>query len=329
MLDALSTTFSKTLILLIKSFRLSSLFPALCFVVAHLLFILLHFSERDLLAWINDEGLGFVAFVVFLLTVLVGYTLSYLNYPIIYLFEGYPFRETLWGRMMRAWYREQREWLEQQAQAESRQRARVDSEADSNAWTFYEDRLADRFPPRGKDCAPTELGNVIAAFEDYPSSRYGIDAVHMWSRILPILDERGYAVFVEREKEGFDFFLNFSLLSGVLAMESTVMRWLADQPVFTGIALVSLCAAFLFYHWGAVNCARNWGETIKTAFDLYRYDLAEKLALRPFTDEDDEMWIWWVISSLVKRGSLEELYKVFDYFLLRNMRGGARCGDEE
>ena len=79
-----------------------------------------------------------------------------------------------------------------------------------------------------------------------------------------------------------------------------------EQPRFTWIALGSLSAAFLFYHWGAVNCARNWGETVRTAFDLYRYDLAKRLALEPFGDMLEEHIRWEAFSSFIKRGSYED-----------------------
>jgi hypothetical protein len=166
--------------------------------------------------------------------------------------------------------------------------------------------LADCFPPDSDRCAPTALGNVMAAFEAYPSQRYGIDAVYMWPRLLPVLNEKKYAIFVEREKEGLDFFLNFSVLSGVLVVESVLFRWLLGWPMLTRVALVSGCVAFLFYYWGAVSCARNWGDTIKTAFDLYRYELAEWLALEPFGDKVDETRRWRAVSRFIKRGRWDD-----------------------
>ena len=96
MLDALSTTFTNTITLLAKSFRLSSLFPALCFVVTNYLLFLPYLVEYDVLAWLREEGFGHLIFLTFLLTALIGYVLNYLNFPLIYLAEGYPFRTTVW-----------------------------------------------------------------------------------------------------------------------------------------------------------------------------------------------------------------------------------------
>jgi len=290
MLDALSTTLTNTFILLIKSFRLSSLFPALCFVVTNYFLLLPRFYGGNSFSLLRDESFGRLIFLTFLLTALIGYILNYLNFPLIYLAEGYPFRNTWWGQLMIAWYRGRKARLEQLAKSSDRERR------------FYQDKLVDYFPPDSNGLAPTLLGNVIAAFEAYPSRRYGIDGVYMWPRLLPVLNKEKYAIFVEREKEGFDFFLNFSILSGVLAAESVLLRLFLGQPMFTWVALASGCVAFLFYYWGAVNCARNWGETIKTAFDLYRYQLAEQLALKPFKDKIDETRRWEAISYFIKRG---------------------------
>ncbi|MBN1888791.1 MAG: hypothetical protein JW850_12420 [Thermoflexales bacterium] len=285
MLNTLSTTFTETISLLIKSFRLSSLLPSLCFVSANLL-LLSQPYEHSAPAWLKDSNVGLL---ISLLTVLIGYTLSYLNFPLIYLIEGYPLRDTPWGKLMIAWYQDQKDALVAKSRGSNGQ--------------FYKDELLDCFPARDR-CAPTALGNVTAAFESYPSQKYGIDAVYLWPRLLPILNEQKYAVFVEREKEGFDFFLNFSVLSGALVIECVLLRLVWGWPALTAVALISGCAAFAFYQ-AAVWCARSWGETIKTAFDLYRYQLAEQLALEPFADKIDETRRWRAISGFIKQGDSE------------------------
>jgi len=303
MLDAFSTTFGNTVTLLIKSFRLSSLFPALCFVLVHCL-IFISSVEKNLPAWLKDGGLGLPILTIFLLTAFIGYILNYLNYPLIYLAEGYPFRDTPWGELMRWWYRCQRDKLERQARIEGSEES------------FYKDKLSDHFPPNPTRCAPTDLGNVTAAFEAYPSHRYGIDAVYLWPRILPVLNEQKYAVFVEREKEGFDFFINLTALSAILMMECVLIRCLLGWPVFTWVALTSGCAVFIFYQ-AAVWCALNWGEAIKTAFDLYRYQLAEQMSLLPFKDKKDETRRWKALSYFIKRYNIKcddpDIFGAFRY----------------
>ena len=118
------------------------------------------------------------------------------------------------------------------------------------------------------------------------------------------------------------------LLGGLFVLECVAARALLGWPGSALIPWTAVITSYVFYRL-AVPCAEKWYDWINAAFDLYRYDLAERLTLRPFKDEEDEMRMWWTISSLVKRGSLEESDRIFDYFLLRNMRGGTKCGDEE
>jgi hypothetical protein len=304
MLGALSTSLTETFSLVIKSFRLSSLFPALCFVWVNYFFFLPRLLEALGMRLENGNSIP----LLFLLTALIGYTLNYLNFPLIYLAEGYPFRKTEWGRFMISWYDARRDWLKQQCQD-----------------SLDKDHLSDCFPPEKKECAPTALGNVMLAFETYPPERYGIDAVYMWPRLLPVLREQKYAVFVEREKEGFDFFLNFAVLSGVLAVESVLLRLFLEQLLFTWVALVSVCAAFSFYQ-AAIRCAIQWGETVKTAFDLYRYQLAEKLALDPFVDKIDETEKWEDVSYFIKHDSGEE-FGAFHYPQPREKKSATLLGE--
>jgi len=156
--------------------------------------------------------------------------------------------------------------------------------------------------------APTALGNTIAAFEEYPKNRYGIEAVSLWPRLVPILSEENYAIFVEKEKAGFDFLLNLSLLMGIFTTECVIARLSGiDLPVI--IPAAGLLTAYLLYR-GAIQNASNWGETVKTAFDSYRYQLARRLSMKPFYNQKEESARWHAISQFIVKGSA---YDKFDY----------------
>ena len=36
---------------------------------------------------------------------------------------------------------------------------------------------------------PTKMGNILASYEDYPDSRYGMDSVFYWHRLWLIVDK--------------------------------------------------------------------------------------------------------------------------------------------
>jgi len=295
MISTLSATLTDTLNLLVKAFRLSSLFPAFCFALVQGALLVLHPYDQSFFLMLKNADLSVpntLIFFVFLLAALLSYLLNYLNPRLMFLAEGYPFLNTLWGRAMTAWYKEHKRWIEIQVDRD---------DLPEIAKLLYRDKLGDDFPRETERCGPTALANVTAAFETYSNQRYGIDAVYLWPRLVPILTKEKFAVFVEREKEGMDFFLNLSALSALLAVESIVLRLLLANPIFSWIALLSGCVAYLFYR-GTVYCAHSWGESIKTAFDLYRYELAGQLALAPFEDRKEEVERWTKLSRFIKYG---------------------------
>lgn len=305
MLEALSTNLGEAFRRVIASLRVSSLFPALCFVFLHHYCLLPFLAAHGLPLPSADLELP----ALLLLTALISYILRYLNFPIIRLMEGYQIRQNVVGKKMVEWHQARHDWLMEQKKLVSKAEQR-----------FIDDELGDYYPQR-EHIAPTKLGNVMAAFEAYPGRRYGIDGVYLWPRILPILDAKGYAPFVDREKEGLDFFLNFAVLSSVLAVELVTLRLLlALQPDLLGSssrrilswsAAIAGCLAYLFYRATIAN-ALNWGETIKTAFDLYRYALAEQLHLKPFRSKRGETEMWYDLSSFI-RGGTDESFNSFDY----------------
>ena len=70
--------------------------------------------------------------------------------------------------------------------------------------------------------------------------------------------------------------------------------------------------AYLFYRL-AVPCAGKWYDWINAAFDLYRYQLAEQLALKPFENAGEELALWWALSLFA--GGERENFEDFDYTL--------------
>jgi hypothetical protein len=321
MLQALSTSLGETFRSIIASFRLSSLFPTLCFVALQR-YVLLPYLARFGLPLELEEEASLAFFLI--LTALISYALRYLNFPLIRLIEGYPMRNTLLGRGMIRWHQARRDRLEEQRKhldglRKKASHERIVAEAKAEL-RFIADELGDYYPQRAH-VTPTSLGNVMAAFEGYPGERYGIDAVYMWPRILPILDAEKYAPFVDREKEGFDFFINFAVLSALLAFELLVLRFLLNlHPDLAASSVLSILTwsvciagglAYLFYR-AAIASALNWGETVKSAFDLYRYELAAQLALERFTDKDDETEKWQNFSYFLKRGGANSFMR-FNY----------------
>ena len=151
------------------------------------------------------------------------------------------------------------------------------------------------------DIVPTLLGNTIASFEKYAYDRYGINAVIMWPRLVPILQDQGFVPFVENEKTVFDFLLNLAFLILLLAIEVCLVTSIYN-PLKGGLISIGLgLVAFLLYKASVVG-ALNWGGTIEVAFDMYRGHLREALRLKEPTSLEQEQNDWRDLSKFYVDG---------------------------
>ncbi|MBN1934714.1 MAG: hypothetical protein JW934_08605 [Anaerolineae bacterium] len=183
-------------------------------------------------------------------------------------------------------------------------------------WVGYKRSLEGQkqfyYPASRTEIIPTRLGNIVAAFEGYAHSRYGMDAIYLWPRLTPILHSEGYAPFVEQEKAAFDFLLNLGYVSLFVGFELTFVFLLSFKLV---PATLSFCFApiiaysfYLFSHSAAIH----WGGRVKSAFDLYKEHLREKLHMRKPLSFDDEVKLWQRISDFYR--SSGRRFEEFDYY---------------
>ena len=136
---------------------------------------------------------------------------------------------------------------------------------------------------------PTLLGNILANYEDYPWSRYGMDSVFYWPRLWLAMD-RETREDIDREWAVADGLLSMAavcFLTGlvwiVIAIATAAWQWGGWRPVdwwgtrlpfasawltvSGGVSLEALC--YLLYRMSIPFHLRN-GELFKTAFDLFR-----------------------------------------------------------
>src|SRR2546426_6400845 len=127
------------------------------------------------------KSLAFAVGVAFV----VGALASTLNGEIYKLYEG----RNLWPKPLYAFCtaRQQRRVEKLLGRAE---KARIANDKHRRAELWYRLR---RYPvdEKGKRCAtrPTLLGDILAEYEEYPKSRYGMDSMFYWPRIWMTLDK--------------------------------------------------------------------------------------------------------------------------------------------
>jgi hypothetical protein len=127
---------------------------------------------------------------------------------------------------------------------------------------------------------PTMLGNILAEYERYPKSRYGIDSIFYWPRLWLTLEKD--------EKERID--ANWSVADGLLYASAAAffgaVCWLVYAAKIGATYLLSrsgselaisrlllgavwLLAGYLIYRL-SLPYHRSNGQVFKSLFDLYR-----------------------------------------------------------
>jgi hypothetical protein len=135
---------------------------------------------------------------------------------------------------------------------------------------LYERRRLDaelaRLPVRWDQTMPTRLGNILRAAEEYPSVRYGLASGVCWPRLYPLLSA-GLREALGQARATLNEMVRLTVWS--LAF----MVWVVWQPW----ALAGLPIAWLTYR-GMVQAAGVYGDLIRAAFDLHRFDLYKALS---------------------------------------------------
>jgi len=165
-------------------------------------------------------------------------------------------RSRRWSRRIDAKYAELDRLRNQSTASALQRRAVLDNE------------LA-HLPVQQAHAMPTLLGNLLRAAETYPQVRYGLDAVVCWPRLYFLLsDSLREEIGTARERLNESVrFLVWSLLFTIWTIQASWALW-------------SLVLAWLVYRQ-AVNAAGIYGDLVRTAFDLKRFDLYQSLGWSP------------------------------------------------
>jgi hypothetical protein len=127
--------------------------------------------------------------------------------------------------------------------------------------------------------------------------------------------DKDYAEQIGDVKSSFDFTLNGSLLSGLLAVLILVVHLLFPVGLATSrvwlpaaVEVLLLLAMSYGFYLATISRANAWGMTVKGAFDLFRWKLLESLgySFRPETLEEERA-LWNRISGRLIFSDLADL----------------------
>ena len=282
----LSTVLEKAEGLLSKRFIIAYWFPTFFAVVAALaLRVTVYTWEASWAWWLsltvgeNQTGQVWVLLAFLLLITLFAYLLQPFTRPLVQFFEGY-----LWPPFLRRWrtgHQQKRyhRWIEKAKLNDEITRAQA------------EDQLFYGFPLKG--LLPTRLGNAIRAAEGYGNAVYGMDLPFWWARLWPLLPE-GEQEAINDALTVLVALLHLATLLLVAAIDGTlyfvrcktIPLYLCLLPFVVGIGL-----AYLAYIAAAVQ-ARSYGQHLRVAVDLHRFDVLKGMHLALPETPQAERALW-------------------------------------
>jgi hypothetical protein len=183
----------------------------------------------------------------------------------------------------------------------------------------------ENYPPSLDLLLPSRFGNILRAAELYPGSRYTIDAVPLWGRMAHVIPEDSMEK-VDQANNQCSFLLNAALLSSIFSVLSFLaaayqglVLWAClsskqllyfiaiDQlpsiyeqriGIYIVLALLGCMVAWFFYEASLLNVTQ-YGDMIRTAYDLYRFRLLEALHLSLPNNLLEERELWRCINNFV------------------------------
>ena len=240
-----------------------------------------------------------------LVTLVLSVLMYNLNTPIVRMYEGYVWQKSWIGEGRTRHFQREFDVLQSRRKnllallARPSEKPLLERLVRSRLARVVELQKRD-YPSIRSSVLPTRLGNVIRSFENYPRDQYGMSAITLWPRLVAVIPEN-YAGAIAESKTALDFLINSSLLAGVLSL--AVLAF--GSPVaLSGESWISLgfrlsaafmlaVVSFLFYRL-SISQAVAWGSLVRGAFDLYRWDLLERMGfgLKPRTPiEERELWL--------------------------------------
>jgi hypothetical protein len=294
-----------------KMILLGTLFPVLIVSILNVLLVapILPFGpaiQNQLRRIAIGEDKWSAVALLFVVLVITG-VLYNLNIPIIRVYEGYPWQHSYLGEAFSKRKKERFNEaipLRQAVRCLRQDLIRIDPN-DTVAQSLQADQTAlalfinSELPDREEFVLPTRLGNVIRCFERYSYVAYGIDAIVLWPRFMGKIDS-AFAATIDEAKTSLDFMINLSFLCALSGLTVATCglfsrTYFSIPSVFFWVwrAFLFLSLSALFYAF-AIGRAKAWGEQVKAAFDLYRFNVLNALGYlqQPQTPfEEKALWL--------------------------------------
>ena len=270
--------------------------------------------SSDISSQSNIVDILWNTFVIFIISMFISIIMMITNLELIRFLEGYS---SIGKKILRPKQIKKFEDIQNKLEKAKRDRdeevgeKKVASEETRRIYRELKSKYRNNFPPRKEYILGTEFGNVIRSFELYSMEMYGIDSIAIWDRITCLVP-KGHIDYLSDAKASVDFAINILYLMMIILIEYVILlvitRCISQALTLWWIPIFAIGLAFFAYRM-AISSARKWGLAVKSVFDLYRYDLLEKLDIDiPKTlDEEKEIWrelnqafLYWDIPNIKK-----------------------------
>jgi hypothetical protein len=276
--------------LLGRGFLIGFVLPATMFMLAlKALDVGFNIMVLDLPKDADVFGIVLVPFAITFLSIL----LLALNRPIVRTLEGYgslnPLKLLL-GRRRRIYAAKIQPILEEKRRLEEARRtdAAAKSEIPHFPELLYE--AVQLYPDKCKYVMATSFGNVMRAFEVYSRVVYGLESIQGWNRLQLLLPKQ-VTEQVRDSRAMLDFIVSILALAVAILVIYAMAAWQAHALPVRIVPLAAALSAVLAWSY-LPAAAMQWGETVKSVFDVQRHRLARDLGLEvpPDPAEEAEMW---------------------------------------
>jgi hypothetical protein len=146
----------------------------------------------------------------------------------------------------------------------------------------------------------TRMADARVLTESYSVTSYNVDFAYLWPRLQSALPEQGAQGAVDSYNDRLISArarVDFAVLSTVLAITVPLvwlplLAWLgASVLLFLAVGIVGPLCVWFFYEI-AIECQFDFGETVKSAIDKYRFNVLTelRLPLPPTLRAERELW---------------------------------------
>lgn len=159
-------------------------------------------------------------------------------------------------------------------------------------------QLADEFPDKEEYLLPTPFGNVLRAFEIYPRVMYGLESIDGWGRLLAIVP-KDYIELIDSAKSQVDFWINMGVVFILLQIEYVSLIYIFNNGMLNWWVILLIIAFGTIPPIRATSSAREWGDLVKSAFDMFAPQMRETLGFAEPKNREEEKQQWTKFSQAI------------------------------